>query len=92
VLKNITDNDSLFSIALEANENGLDENIILDEVQKAYDNEELQLNERQLRELQNRSPVSYSMGDIFISALSGLFGAKQKIPSKEKIKRALGKR
>lgn len=69
ISKNITPNDSLYSIALELDKKGLNSENILNTINQLYKNN---LNQRQLRELETYKRQLPSLGDIYLFGFSGL--------------------
>lgn len=67
--KNITNDDSLFTIGLQAYRKGLDDRFIIDYISKNYKDN---LNFRQIEELTDYVPVSPSFSDIWMYTMTGM--------------------
>ncbi len=70
--KNLTKEDSLLSIALALHGKGYDEGAFLDKISDDYKSGKLSLSQPQGKELENRTKVNPSFGDLFLFAFSGL--------------------
>ena len=92
----ITDRDSLFSIGLELNKKGIDDAAVMKEIQQLSNDGLVKLDQRQDKEVADYYPTTYTLGDIFISAIrypTGMFlTRKEKVPFTEKVKHFAGKR
>lgn len=67
--KNINPDDSIFSIGLQLNRKGLDDETVLDYIRDNYSDN---LNQRQLTELQEYKPVNPNIADIFLYTFFGM--------------------
>lgn len=68
--KNLTKNDSLFSIGLELQEKGLNEIDFFDHISNLSDQGEIELSDSQERELQNRKPIRKNLNDFWYFTMS----------------------
>lgn len=93
IIKDIDPSQSIYTMAMAFNQNGLDETILYDTLSKASENGTFEPTKRQERELADKQKVTYTIGDIFMSAMNGQLGVEEKVPAWEKIRRTfMGKR
>lgn len=65
VAKNITPNDSIYSIALDLKNKGVDEKAFMEEIRRLKRENKISLNDRQQRELEKGDVISPTLGDIY---------------------------
>lgn len=97
--KHINENESLFSIGYLLNKIGVDDKAVIDEIMNLSENGLIKLDNRQMQEGAEYSPVVPKLEDDFFTAFGGLLlgpalkyisGQREKVGTMEKLKRNYG--